>query len=97
MAQKRNLGPTIRRVINEHIADVHRRLLRRNEFELICECGNCELVTIRVPATVYDEARGHPEALLIDREHLRDAEHDMVAHISTPPSISVVTPRDDEA
>ena len=94
MAQRRNLGPTIRRVINEHIADVHRRLLRRNEFELICECGNCELVTIRVPEHVYEAARDHPEALLIDEGHRRDEEHDTVLHIATPPGITVVTPRD---
>ena len=93
MADRRNLGPTIRRVINEHIADVHRRLLRRDEFELICECGNCELVTIRVPEVVYEAARDHPYALLIDQDHVRDDEHDMVAHIATPPGVSVVTAR----
>jgi hypothetical protein len=84
-------------VINEHIADVHRRLLRRSEFELICECGNCELVTIRVPEDVYEAARDYPYALLIDRDHVRDEEHDMVAHIATPPGVSVVTSREAES
>lgn len=93
MAERRQLAPTIRRVINEHIADVHRRVLRRQEFELVCECGDCELVPIRVPEAVYRAAREHPDALLVDREHVREDEHDVVAHIATPTGVSVVVAR----
>jgi 5-methylcytosine-specific restriction endonuclease McrA len=78
LPRRRPLGPTIRRAINEHIADVHRRVLRRDEFELVCECGDCELEMIRVPEHVYHAARADPGALLVDPEHVQDAE--VVAH-----------------
>lgn len=78
MASRRPLGSTIRRAINEHIADVHRRVLRRDEYELVCECGDCELDMIRVPEDVYHSAREEPDALLVDPEHVQDAE--VVAH-----------------
>lgn len=88
LTERRTLGSTVRRVINEHIADVHRRVLRRDHFELVCECGDCELVTIQVPAEVYHEARSHPDSLLVDPEHILDA--DVVAHRA---GVSIVRPR----
>jgi len=78
LARRRPLGPTIRRAINEHIADVHRRVLRRDEYELVCECGSCELEMIRVPQHVYHSARAGTDTLLVDPEHVFDA--DVVAH-----------------
>jgi hypothetical protein len=54
-------------------------VLRRDHFELVCECGDCELVPIRVPAGVYDEAQGHGEALLVHPEHVEE-DADVVAH-----------------
>jgi hypothetical protein len=78
LARRRPLGPTIRRAINEHIADVHRRVLRRDEYELVCECGDCELDMIRVPQHVYHAARVESDTLLVDPEHVLDAE--VVAH-----------------
>jgi hypothetical protein len=64
-------------------------VLRRDHFELVCECGDCELVPIRVPEDVYEEAQSHREALLVHPEHVQDA--DVVAHRG---SVSIVRPRD---
>jgi hypothetical protein len=87
LTERRTLGSTVRRVINGHIVDVHRRVLRRDHFELVCECGDCELVPIRVPADVYEEAQSHGQALLVHPEHVQDA--DVVAHRG---SVSIVRP-----
>lgn len=89
LAERSSLGSTVRRVINGHIVDVHRRVLRRDHFELVCECGDCELVPISVPSGVYEEAQGHVEALLVHPEHVQDA--DVVAHWGT---VSIVRRRD---
>jgi hypothetical protein len=89
LTERGTLGSTVRRVINGHIVDVHRRVLRRDHFELVCECGDCELVPIRVPSEVYEEAQSHGEALLVHPEHVQDA--DIVAHCGT---VSIVRRRD---